>query len=109
MKCPDCKSATEIVDTQKFDTVVWRRRRCLSCKGRFSTHEVQVEEKQKSRVVLQPEKAEPKPKVVNLLPRPTPKPKPAPPKPVRQPAPVSRLARQVIEDIREAPPDYEDY
>jgi len=42
MTCPNCKKETEIYNTRKQDTVVWRRRRCLICKFRFSTHERMV-------------------------------------------------------------------
>lgn len=50
MKCVSCGEKTEIVDTQKFDTVVWRKRRCLVCKHAVCTHETVVEVDQWSRV-----------------------------------------------------------
>lgn len=56
MKCVSCGEKTEIIDTQKFDTVVWRRRRCMTCDHRVNTHETIVETEQNSRVVIRPEK-----------------------------------------------------
>lgn len=50
MKCVSCGGKTEIVDTQKFDTLVWRKRRCLSCKHSVCTHETVVEVEQEWRV-----------------------------------------------------------
>lgn len=49
MKCVACGGETEVIDSQKFDTVVWRKRRCLACKQAVTTHETVVEETQQSR------------------------------------------------------------
>lgn len=53
VNCPICHSETKVVDSRPVynDTVIRRRRECLSCKARFSTHEemelldLQVEKK----------------------------------------------------------------
>jgi len=42
MKCPYCRSeTTEVFNSRptKFQTQIWRRRRCLSCKESFTTYE----------------------------------------------------------------------
>ena len=71
MNCPECGGKTEIIDTQKYDTVVWRRRRCES-NHRFNTHETVIDIGQKARTKApkqeqpKPPKSEPKPKVVLL-------------------------------------------
>lgn len=56
--CPKCSKKTEIIDTQKYETVVWRRRRCED-NHRFNTHETVIENEPK-KIRKQPE---PKPKV----------------------------------------------
>lgn len=50
MKCMECGYATEVIETQKFDEFVWRRRRCVKCDHRFSTHEKFVETAQVTRI-----------------------------------------------------------
>lgn len=42
MKCPFCRSTdTEVYNTRstKFESQLWRRRRCLSCSKAFTTYE----------------------------------------------------------------------
>ena len=42
MECPYCHKPTTIVTnsrTTKINTQIWRRRKCLSCKSIFTTHE----------------------------------------------------------------------
>lgn len=41
MICPNCGGETEVVDSRprNDNTIVWRRRRCISCKHRFHTVE----------------------------------------------------------------------
>jgi transcriptional repressor NrdR len=42
MKCPHCRSTdTEVFNSRstKFDTQIWRRRRCLACQQSFTTYE----------------------------------------------------------------------
>lgn len=46
MKCK-CGGETEVIDTRKFDTVVWRRRSCLKCGLRVNTHETVIEKTDK--------------------------------------------------------------
>lgn len=93
MKCTVCGAATQIIDTQKFDTLVWRRRRCIKCSHRMNTHETPVETKQNSRVTRH---------VLSDLPPPPPaklkKPLIAPSK---QPAAVMKSTRQLLEELRE--------
>jgi transcriptional repressor NrdR len=43
MECPYCrKSLTEVTNTRPTRTMsqIWRRRKCLSCKETFTTHEI---------------------------------------------------------------------
>lgn len=82
MNCPECGSPTEIIDTQKYETVVWRRRRCSTHNHRFNTHETVVEAAQNARTKKQPE-PQPKPEQTKVTPL-----------PVRNP-------RKRIEDLRE--------
>lgn len=41
MKCPICKKETKVIDSRALEegTIIRRRRACLWCKFRFSTHE----------------------------------------------------------------------
>lgn len=40
MQCPKCKHReSEVMDKRNTVTIIRRRRRCLSCKHRFTTHE----------------------------------------------------------------------
>lgn len=39
MKCPYCKQDTKVVDSRESSNVTRRRRECLKCKQRFTTHE----------------------------------------------------------------------
>lgn len=42
MKCPYCRAEnTEVYNSRatRFDTQIWRRRRCLECKETFTTYE----------------------------------------------------------------------
>lgn len=97
MKCTDCGAGTEIIDTQKYDTFVWRRRRCPKCNHRMNTHETVVESKQNSRVLRSPKAEQPAPKrkaerKLKLVATPPPKP---------QPAAVIKSTRQLLEEIRD--------
>lgn len=97
MKCTACGSSTEIIDTQKYDTFVWRRRRCTQCNHRANTHETVVESKQNSRVLRssKTEQPAPKPKTerkLKLVAKPSHSPQPAAP---------AKTARQLLEEIRE--------
>jgi len=56
MNCTKCGMPTEVVDTEKFSMYVWRRRRCLKCKHRMSTHENFVEDKKVARTKQKPKK-----------------------------------------------------
>ena len=43
MKCPQCGGKTAVINTRdKGD--FYRRRKCLDCGHRFSTHEVRIED-----------------------------------------------------------------
>ena len=92
MKCTQCGGATEVVDTQKYDTLVWRRRRCteVNCDFRFSTHETFVETKQVARLPGRP----------RLQREPKPEPEPKPTKPNITALPVVNK-RRLIESLRE--------
>jgi hypothetical protein len=48
MNCVKCGKKTEIINTHKYETVVWRRRRCED-NHRFNTHESFVEDTKKSK------------------------------------------------------------
>ncbi len=39
MQCPFCGNGTKVVDKRNVEGFVRRRRECLSCEKRFSTHE----------------------------------------------------------------------
>lgn len=40
MQCPKCKHReSEVMDKRNTVTIIRRRRRCLSCQHRFTTHE----------------------------------------------------------------------
>ena len=64
MKCMQCSYATEVIETQKFDDFVWRRRRCMKCDHRFSTHEKFVETAQTTRISTKPKVEQGKPKII---------------------------------------------
>lgn len=52
MKCPYCDNKTQVIDSRNnaTDDVVRRRRECLKCKRRFTTHEVcEVIKKEKTK------------------------------------------------------------
>lgn len=42
MRCPSCTSPTAVYDSRplRLDTVIRRRRKCPTCKHRFSTYEM---------------------------------------------------------------------
>lgn len=43
MFCPHCgKGKSRVVDKTNYSDRIYRRRECLNCKGRFSTHEIVV-------------------------------------------------------------------
>lgn len=44
VNCRACGSTSEVVDSRKHGTWVWRRRRCQWCKGTWQTREVQLTE-----------------------------------------------------------------
>lgn len=39
MRCPNCKSESQVIDTREADNGVRRRRACLNCQQRFTTYE----------------------------------------------------------------------
>lgn len=39
MRCPNCKSESQVIDTREADNSIRRRRVCLSCRQRFTTYE----------------------------------------------------------------------
>ena len=44
MLCPNCESyQTQVADTREMDGCIYRRRKCLDCRYRFSTYEYQPE------------------------------------------------------------------
>lgn len=46
-RCPNCGSAMSVYDTRPTktpDALVWRRRKCLTCEYRCTTHEVIVQD-----------------------------------------------------------------
>jgi transcriptional regulator NrdR family protein len=62
----ECGYATEVIETQKFDDFVWRRRRCIKCDHRFSTHEKFADTAQTTRLSTKP-KPDQKPKVIRRV------------------------------------------
>jgi transcriptional repressor NrdR len=47
MNCPRCKADTSVVDSQvtgEAGHIVRRRRACLGCDARFTTHEIPTED-----------------------------------------------------------------
>jgi len=76
VNCLECGGGTEVIDTQKFPSYVWRKRRCLKCGCRVNTHENFADDTRGARVKKKVEE----PNVEPL--------------PVRNP-------RKQIEDIRE--------
>ena len=40
MICPDCKGSTKVIDTDKGEASIRRRRECKDCGFRFTTYEV---------------------------------------------------------------------
>lgn len=65
MNCPKCGKKTEIINTQKYETVVWRRRRCED-NHRFNTHETVIESEKKAKT----KQPEPKSKGAEVTPLP---------------------------------------
>lgn len=96
MNCQKCGGKTEIVDTEKYSMFVWRRRRCMSCGFRMSTHENFVDDGKTYRTKT---KRAPKPKDEQPKPKAAPKPK-AESAPKIEPLPVRNVRKQ-IEDLRE--------
>ena len=44
MNCPKCHAETVVIDSRaRFDNSIRRRRRCLDCYHRFTSHEVSTE------------------------------------------------------------------
>ena len=43
MNCPTCGGQTCVYDSQALEDCVKRRRKCLSCGGRFSTVEIDMD------------------------------------------------------------------
>lgn len=40
MNCPHCDGETEVLETRRAGKrIMWRRRRCMHCKERFTTYE----------------------------------------------------------------------
>ena len=64
MKCMKCGHATEVIETQKFDDFVWRRRRCIKCDHRFSTHEKFADTAQTTRMSIKPKEDDGKPRII---------------------------------------------
>ena len=50
MTCPKCNGITSVLDSRERYGKVYRRRECLNCGNRFSTHEIPIDtlNKQKS-------------------------------------------------------------
>lgn len=40
MICPDCKGPTKVIDTDKGEVSIRRRRECKDCGFRFTTYEI---------------------------------------------------------------------
>jgi len=40
--CPDCKAATQVVETRASEHGPRRRRQCVACRKRFTTIEVEI-------------------------------------------------------------------
>lgn len=43
MTCPYCGSDTKVINSRPQEDSVWRRRKCVDCKARFSTTEIDLE------------------------------------------------------------------
>jgi transcriptional repressor NrdR len=43
MTCPICGGDTKVIDSRSQEDSVWRRRKCVDCKERFSTTEIDLE------------------------------------------------------------------
>jgi len=39
MNCPECKSSTKVIESRESSNSIRRRRECISCSERFTTHE----------------------------------------------------------------------
>ena len=89
MNCTKCGNKTEIIDTEKYSMFVWRRRRCMTCNHRMSTHENFVEDSKTCRAA-QPKQTKPK--------QPPKQPKPKPPNVTELPV-VNK--RRLIESLKE--------
>ena len=64
MKCPHCSNKTKVTDKRDSNQEIRRRRECLKCKKRFTTHEkidkksFYIIKKDKSREIFSREKLE---------------------------------------------------
>ena len=43
MTCPNCGGDTKVIDSRQQEDSVYRRRKCLICKERFSTTEIDLQ------------------------------------------------------------------
>lgn len=43
MTCPKCYEMTAVKDSRERDGKIYRRRECIACGYRFSTHEIPIE------------------------------------------------------------------
>ena len=39
MNCPECNSSTKVIESRESSNSIRRRRECISCSERFTTHE----------------------------------------------------------------------
>jgi hypothetical protein len=90
VNCTKCGNKTEIIDTEKYSMFVWRRRRCMTCDHRMSTHENFVEDSKTCRTAP-PKQSKPKVKAPK-------QPKPKPPNVTELPV-VNK--RRLIESLKE--------
>ena len=90
----ECDGPTEVIETQKFDTFVWRRRRCMKCDHRFSTHEMFVNTTQTTRISTKPKTERDGPRIIRK------EAKPKTPKQNITELPVVNK-RRLIESLRE--------
>ena len=53
MKCPKCRSRTEVTDSRlREGNIVWRRRRCVNCNHKIKTFEQEEEPRFKGMIVI---------------------------------------------------------
>jgi len=54
MKCPRCRSRTEVTDSRlREGNIVWRRRRCVKCNHKIKTFEQEEEPRFKGRNIYE--------------------------------------------------------